>query len=177
MVVWITGLSGAGKTTVCRALFDLVKPRLPELFLVDGDAVRELYGQDLGYNEASRVIQITRLRKLAKFVADQGQVVMVAALYSNPDLLAENRRVLPGYIEVYLRTPFELLQSRDQKGLYSGALAGRVTDVVGVDIPWHAPVAPDIELDGGAGQSPAALAIALARRIPRLAAALPEGAL
>lgn len=177
MVVWITGLSGAGKTTVSRALFDLVRPRLPELFLVDGDAVRELFGQDLDYSESSRVIQITRLRKLAKFVADQGQLVVVAALYCHPDLMAENRRILPGYVEVYLRTPFELLQSRDSKGLYSGALAGRVTDVVGVDIPWHAPASPDIELDGGLGKAPAALAIELARRIPRLAAALPEGLL
>jgi adenylylsulfate kinase-like enzyme len=174
VVIWITGLSGAGKTTLSHAVRDLVKPRLPELVLVDGDAVRELFGQDLDYSEPSRVIQITRLRKLARFVADQGQVVIVAALYCHPDLLAENRRQLPGYVEVYLRTPFELLQTRDQKGLYSGALAGRVANVVGVDIPWHAPASPDFELDGGIGLPPALLAAELARRIPRLKAALPE---
>lgn len=176
MVIWITGLSGSGKTTLSTALHQLIKPRAPELFLLDGDAVRELYGHDLDFSEPSRITQITRLRSLAKFVAAQGQIVVVAALYSHPELLAENRRTLEDYFEVYLQAPLELLQARDSKGLYAGSLAGRIPNVVGVDIPWHEPMNPDCVLSAASGLSPVEMALELAQRIPRLRAALRGGA-
>ena len=175
MVIWITGLSGAGKTTISRALSALVKQRVPELFLIDGDAVRDLFGKDLDYTEASRVQQIARLRRLAAFVAAQGQLVVVAALYGHPDLLAENRRTLPGYFEVYVRTSMDVLRARDSKGLYAGAAAGRIPHVVGADIPWHEPQHADLVLDGSSGATPDELARQLALRVPRLRDALPGG--
>lgn len=162
-VIWITGLSGAGKTTVSLALREVLEPRCPELVLLDGDVVRELFGNDLDYNEASRVKQIGRLRTLAKFLAEQGQVVIVAALYSHPDLLAQNRRELPGYFEVYLKTPFEVLRSRDSKGLYADAASGLTSNVVGVDIPWREPIAPDAVLDGGGSLTPRDMALKVIR--------------
>ena len=87
MVIWITGLSGAGKTTLIQAVAGQVKRNLPELVLLDGDAIRQLFGNDLDYREDSRVIQIKRIQRMAKFLSDQGVVVMVAALYAHPDLL------------------------------------------------------------------------------------------
>ncbi|CAN0314513.1 unnamed protein product [Phaeothamnion confervicola] len=176
MVIWITGMSGAGKTTISQALSDLVKPRISELILIDGDAVRELYGNDLDYAEASRSKHISRVRSLAKFLETQGQVVVVAALYSHPDLLTENRRILAEYFEVYLQAPLDLLRARDSKGLYAGALSGRIPNVVGVDIPWHAPLNPDLVLDCSNAQSPREMALKIAHRVPRLRAALSEGA-
>lgn len=172
MVVWITGLSGAGKTTLSRALRDLVKPRLPALALVDGDTVRAMFA-DLGYTEPERVVQIQRLQQLAKFLSDQDVVAIVAALYASPELLGWNRQNLPGYFEVYIEAPMALLRERDSKGLYAGADGG-TENVVGVDIPWHAPTSPDMVIDATATTGESALRIAKA--VPRLAAALDSAA-
>ena len=171
-VIWLTGMSGAGKTTVCHAIIDLLKPKLPELILLDGDTVRAVFGGDLDHTEPSRHKQITRMRNLAGVLAQQGQVVLVAALYSHPDLLADNRRMLPNYFETYLKAPMHQLRARDSKGLYAGAEAGSVPNVVGVDIPWHEPAAPDLVLATDTGLTPAQMALAVAQQVPRLRAAL-----
>ena len=173
MVIWVTGLSAAGKTTLCCALQELVKPRVPEFVNIDGDVVRAAFGGDLGYGEAERVIQIRRIQGLARVLALQGLVVAVGALYARPDLLAWNRENLPGYFEVYLEAPMELLLARDPKGLYAKSEAGEMTDVVGVDIPWHVPESPDMVIDAGRQEPPAIMAERVARAVPRLARALP----
>ncbi|MDP7235075.1 MAG: adenylyl-sulfate kinase [Alphaproteobacteria bacterium] len=172
MVIWITGLSGAGKTMISEALCALVKPRLPELVLVDGDVVRDLFGGSLGYEEADRVIQIGRLQRLACFLNQQGQLPVVAALYSHPDLLAWNREHLPGYFEVLIDAPIQLVASRDPKGLYRKAAAVEQPKVVGLDIPWHRPTAPDLVIDPDDGATPEQAAGRIARAVPRLAGAL-----
>ena len=177
MVIWLTGLSGSGKTTICREIWAMAKPQMPELVILDGDAIRELYGSDLDYSEPSRHRQIGRLRTLAKFLASQGQTVLVAALYSHPDLLAENRRILPGYFEVYVQASLELVAGRDSKGLYAGAAAGRIKDVVGVDIPWRAPDRADLVLDADAGHSPKEMALATLRCIDRFQSIVRENSL
>lgn len=168
-VIWVTGMSGAGKTTLAQAMLATLKPRCPELVLLDGDTIRAVFGGDLDHTEPSRHKQITRIRRLAGVLAQQGQVVIVAALYSHPALLAENRRMLPGYFEVYLRASMETLRRRDSKGLYAGAAAGEVRDVVGVDIPWHEPSNPDLVVDVDSDRDPAQLAADLIARVPRLA--------
>ena len=168
-VIWITGLSGSGKTTLAHALSLRLKPRLPQLVLLDGDTVRAIFG-GLDYTEPSRHVQITRIRKLAGVLAMQGQIVIVAALYSHPQLLADNRSSLPGYFEVYLRASMGLLKQRDSKGLYAGAEAGDVPNVVGVDIPWHEPTAADLVIDADDGLTPDAMADRLLQHVPALAA-------
>lgn len=174
MVIWITGLSGAGKTTLCDALVRLLKPRLPELVVVDGDAVRALFGHDLDFTEQSRMRQIQRIQALASELSRQGLVVLVAALYANPDLLAWNRANFDGYFEVYLNAPLDLVRSRDPKALYAKAARGEVKDMVGLDIPWHAPRAADLVLDAAVPVDTLARRVATA--VPRLARALPEAA-
>lgn len=173
MVIWITGLSGAGKTTLSDALAALVKPRLPEFVQVDGDIVREMFGQGLDYSEASRVVQIKRLQALAGYLSRQKLVVAVAALYAHPDLLAWNRAHFPEYFEVYIDAPLETVRARDAKGLYAKAARGEMKNVVGIDIPWHAPEHADLVIDARAGETPEAAALRIARAVPRLAAALP----
>lgn len=172
MVIWVTGMSGAGKTTLCTALRDLLKPRLPELMLLDGDVVRETLSTGLGYAEADRKIQIGRMQKLARMLSDQGLVVLVAALYCHPDLLAWNRENIKDYFEVYLRAPMDLLKRRDSKGLYAAAAAGKTRDVVGVDIAWNEPARADLIIDADSAPDPQALARRVAGTIPRLARAL-----
>jgi adenylylsulfate kinase len=169
VVIWVTGLSGSGKTTLCRAIWDALKPRLPQLVMLDGDAVRAMCGNDLGYTEQDRIAQITRVQRLARMLADQELVVLVSALYANPVLLAWNRRHLPEYFEVYLRASRDLLSRRDPKGLYAQNRAGVVHDVVGVDIPWTPPIASDLLIDADNAPAPAVLAQRVLAAIPRCA--------
>jgi adenylylsulfate kinase-like enzyme len=144
MVVWLTGLSGAGKTTVAERLIEIVKPILPSLVLIDGDAIRELFGANLGFDEGSRKVQIGRIQRIALFLNRQNIPIIVSALYATPELLEWNRKNLSGYFEIYVDTPLAVVQARDTKGFYAKALAGEQVHVVGMDIPWQAPKSPDI---------------------------------
>lgn len=173
MVIWLCGMSAAGKTTLCQAIVRQVKPRLPNLVALDGDVVRESMGNDLGYAESDRKIQIQRLQRMAKALAEQDLVVIVAALYSHPDLLAWNRANLRDYFEVYIDAPLDLLRNRDPKGLYAKAYAGKMPDVVGIDIPWHPPLNPDLVIDATEKATPEEQARRIASRVPVLARALP----
>ena len=171
MVVWLTGLSGAGKTTIAEAMVRVVKPRLPELVLVDGDVIRDLFGAGLGFDEDARKQQIGRIQKLSLFLARQNIPVIVAALYSNPELLDWNRINLPGYFEIYVDTPLATVEQRDTKGLYSKARAGQMKHVVGMDVPWHAPESPDMVVRS-TGETPESIATTIIQSVPRLAAVL-----
>ncbi len=173
MVIWVTGLAGAGKTTVCRYLYGQLKPSMLELVMLDGDAVRGAFDHDLGYSEAARVQQVSRVQRIARLLSDQELVVIVALVYAHPDLLAWNREHIAGYFEVLLDAPLELVRRRDPKGLYSRAARGETRDLVGHDIPWHRPASADLVLDVSREPPPESLAEAIARAVPRLAAHWP----
>lgn len=175
MIVWITGISGVGKTTLCEALFRLLKPHLPELVVLDGDIIREIFGQELSYCETDRVKQIKRIQAIARELDRQGLVVIVAALYAHPDLLRWNKENFSGYFEVYLDAPLALVKSRDPKGLYAKTERGDMPHVVGVDIPWHAPTDFDLRIDASHAPAPDELALEVLQAIPQLAGALRVG--
>ena len=159
MVLWITGLSASGKTTVGRAFLEIVKnSSVPKVFL-DGDSVREMFGGDLGYDEKSRIKHIQRVQRLTKFLTDQGIDVVVAALYSNRELLAENRKLFDRYFEVYLKADINFLKLRENKFLYTKSQSGEITDVVGVDIKWQVPNSPDLIIDTNTLRPPARIAL------------------
>ncbi len=171
MVVWLAGLSGAGKTTIAEAIVSVIKPALPGLVLIDGDVIRELFGAGLGFEEDARKEQIGRIQRLALFLARQNVPVIVAALYANPDLLQWNRANLPGYFEVYVDTPLATVEARDTKGLYSKARRGDLLHIVGLDIPWHAPRNPDMVVHS-VGTTPESIALKIIEAVPQLGAAL-----
>lgn len=150
MVIWLTGLSGSGKSTIADLLILELKRIIPNVFLIDGDVVRELFGASLGFDEDSRKLQIGRIQKLAQFIVRQDFFVIVSALYSHPELMKWNRDNLPGYFEVYIDTPLQSVIARDTKGLYAQALSGKLKNVVGIDIPWHEPSCPNmvVKTDG-----------------------------
>lgn len=166
--MWVLGLSGSGKTTLCRALRDALVPHVPELVVLDGDAVREAFGNDLGFAEADRVVQIGRLQGLARLLAGQGMKVIVAAVYARPDLLTWNRAHLPGYFEIYLRASSAALRARDSKGIYVRASRGELLNVVGVDIPWNCPTHPDLVIDTDDLEEPRRMAAKVIAAAPRL---------
>ena len=164
-VIWLTGLSGAGKSTIAEALVGRLKPARPDTVLIDGDTVRVLFGGDLGYDEAARHQQIGRIQRLAHWLGRQDLCVVVAALYAHPDLLAWNRAHLPGYFEIYVDAPLDLLRARDGKGLYAGAASGKIRHVVGMDIPWHAPKHPDMVIDAQRMEPPTDTAARILARL------------
>lgn len=147
MIIWITGVSGAGKTTIAEALTSKYKRYLPNLINIDGDAVRELYGNDLDYSERSRVLQIKRIQKICMFLSKQKLIVIASALYASAELLKWNRENFVDYLEVYLKAPLELVKKRDPKNLYKKYYAGIEKNIVGLDIPWHEPKESDIEIN------------------------------
>ena len=169
MVIWITGLSGAGKSTLCRELSRRLKPVAPQLVVLDGDEVREAFGDGLGFTEPDRHVQIRRVQRLARLLSSQGLLVLVAVVYANDELLAWNRTHIPGYVEIYLRASLELLARRDSKGLYGRAARGDTRDVVGLDIPWHAPAAPDLVLDADSAETSEVFADRVIATVPALA--------
>lgn len=159
MVLWITGLSASGKTTVAEAFLEISKDSGVQKVLLDGDSVRELFGGDLGYDENSRIKHIQRVQRLAKFLTDQGIDVVVAALYSNREILAENRKLFDKYFEIYLKADIEFLKLRENKSLYTKSQNNEIHDVVGVDIQWQEPMTPDLIIDTNILKQPNALAL------------------
>jgi adenylylsulfate kinase-like enzyme len=144
MVIWLTGLSGSGKTTIGKILYRELKPKLSNLVFVDGDTIRDIFLNDLGFDLSSRVTQISRVQNLVRFLEGQGLNVIVSALYSNPLLLRTNREIFSQYFEVYVETPMNVLEARDTKNLYRRSRDGLINNVVGIDIEWTPPQNPDL---------------------------------
>jgi adenylylsulfate kinase-like enzyme len=170
MVIWLTGLSGAGKTTIANEVVRLIKPSLSCLVQIDGDVIRELFGAGLGFNIEARTIQIERIQRLALFLSRQDIPLIVSALYSNHELMRWNRTFLPNYYEVYVDTPLATVEERDTKGIYSKARAGSFPNVVGLDIPWEAPQNPDLTVNT-VGTTPAEVASQIIEALPKFRSA------
>jgi adenylyl-sulfate kinase len=147
MVVWFTGLSGAGKSTLAMEIARQLKKSQSNVVLLDGDQIREVFGNDLGFDEGSRKKQIQRIQRVASLLDSQGMFVLVSALYSNPEILNWNRSHFKEYFEVFMRADIESLRRRDAKDLYGSCLEGRRTHVVGVDIPFESPKNPDLVIE------------------------------
>ena len=144
MVIWITGLSASGKTTLSKALEKKIRQNTSGIVLLDGDSVRQFYGDDLGYEESYRFTQIKRIQNLAVLHEKQSLIVIVAALYAHPDLLEYNRKTFQEYFEIYLKGTIESLKKREFKDLYKKALNKEILNVVGIDILWHEPENADL---------------------------------
>jgi cytidine diphosphoramidate kinase len=149
MVLWMIGLSGSGKTTLSQLVYDQLKPTTPNLVRLDGDVIRDLFGNDTDHTLAGRRKNAERLSHLSKFLADQNIHVVAAVLSIFPEWQRWNRENIPGYAEVYLKVPLETLCRRDNKNLYAPALRGEIPNVVGVDIPFPEPSAADLTIDNG----------------------------
>jgi bifunctional enzyme CysN/CysC len=148
-VVWLTGLSGSGKSTIAN----LVEKKLLALghhtYLLDGDNVRHGLNKDLGFTEADRVENIRRVAEVARLMADAGLIVLTAFISPFRAERDMARRLLDEgeFVEVHVDTPLEVAESRDVKGLYRKARRGELKNFTGVDSPYEAPEAPELRVD------------------------------
>ena len=148
-VLWFTGLSGAGKSTIAN----LVERRLHRMnrhtFLLDGDNVRHGLNKDLGFTAADRIENIRRVGEVARLMADAGLIVITAFISPFRAERAMVREMLPEeeFIEVFIDTPIEEAERRDVKGLYRKARSGELKNFTGVDSPYEAPLNPEIRID------------------------------
>jgi adenylylsulfate kinase len=146
-VFWVTGLSGAGKTTVGRELWSRLRSAGRQVFFLDGDALRAVIAEDLGHTADNRRRSAMRNARLCQLLSEQGADVICATISLFHGVQRWNRENIPGYREIYLRVPIDELRRRDSKGIYAGAQCGDTCNVVGIDVPAETPEAPDLVLD------------------------------
>jgi adenylyl-sulfate kinase len=148
-LLWFTGLSGSGKTTVAG----LVEQRLAGLglhtYLLDGDNVRHGLCRDLGFSAEDRVENIRRVGEVGRLMTDAGLIVLSAFISPFRSDRALVRQLMPEgeFIEVFMDTPLQECERRDPKGLYKKARAGEIRNFTGLDSPYERPVSPDVRLD------------------------------
>jgi adenylylsulfate kinase len=153
MVVWIIGLSGAGKSTLANEVVSLVRIRQKTVVLLDGDMVREAFGNDIGHSMTDRLRNAERICQIGKLLDDQGVNVVCAILSLFPETREWNRRHLKSYREVFIDTPMTDLKARDSKGIYKRFEAGETRDVAGLDLAFPQPDKADLIIDNAGSRS------------------------
>jgi len=148
-VLWFTGLSGAGKSTIANLVEKKLAARGRHTFLLDGDNVRHGLNRDLGFTEADRIENIRRVGEVARLMADAGLIVLTAFISPFRAERHMVRRMIPEgeFFEIYVDTPLAEAEKRDAKGLYAKARAGELKNFTGIDSPYEPPEAPEIRID------------------------------
>ena len=151
-VLWFTGLSGAGKSTIANEVEKRLALMNRHTFLLDGDNVRHGLNKDLGFTEADRIENIRRVGEVAKLMADAGLIVLTAFISPFRAEREMVRAMLPEgeFIEIFVDTPLEVAEARDVKGLYKKARAGSLKNFTGIDSPYEEPLSPEIRIDTSA---------------------------
>jgi len=149
VVVWFTGLSGSGKSTIANALEQRLLARGCHSYLLDGDNVRHGLNRDLGFTAADRVENIRRIAEVAKLLVDSGLIVLTAFIspYRAERDMARQLLEEGEFIEVYVDTPLEVAEARDAKGLYRKARRGELKNFTGIDAPYEAPQSPELRIN------------------------------
>jgi len=150
VVIWITGLSGSGKSTIGNLLLEKWRGTGAQVLLIDGDDVRHLFDHEKGaepYTIEQRHLNAERIFKLCKLADDQSMNVACCALSLFEDIQKRCREEFSEYFEVFIDTPWQHLLERDPKGLYAKAEKGEVINAVGFDIPFDPPKNPDLIIE------------------------------
>jgi bifunctional enzyme CysN/CysC len=149
VVLWFTGLSGSGKSTIANLVEKKLYAAGKHTFLLDGDNVRHGLNKDLGFTEADRIENIRRVGEVAKLMTDAGLIVLTAFISPFRAEREMVRSLLPDgeFCEIFVDTPLEVAESRDVKGLYKKAREGSLKNFTGIDSPYEAPEQPDIRID------------------------------
>lgn len=148
-VLWLTGLSGAGKTTIANRVEQQLRRMGRHTFLLDGDNVRHGLNSDLGFAAADRVENIRRVGEVARLMTDAGLIVIAAFISPfRADRAMVRRMMAEGeFFEIYVDTPLADAEERDVKGLYKKARSGELKNFTGIDSPYEPPNAPELRVD------------------------------
>ena len=146
-VVWLTGLSGSGKTTIGASLQIQLQELGLRAELLDGDEVRRQLSPDLGFTKADRETHARRVVYLSKLLAKNGIITLVSLIAPYRSFREYARREIVDYVEVYVKTPLETCIKRDPKGLYKKALKGEITDMTGLQDPYEEPANPELVIE------------------------------
>lgn len=146
-VFWLTGLSGAGKTTLGIELANQLRRRNYPVVLLDGDIMREVFG-DIGHDKESRLAASLKYSRLCKILVEQDICVICSTISMFHKTQHWNRQHIENYIEVFIDVPMDELMKRDSKEIYSRAQAGELKNIVGIDIMPELPLKPDITIQG-----------------------------
>ena len=144
--IWLTGLPGAGKSTLARLLEDRLRAAARHVCVLDGDELRRGLNRDLGFSESDRAESVRRAAALARLKFDAGLVVIVAMISPHRGARAHARSLFPSgaFVEVFVDTPLEECERRDPKGLYACARSGLLADLTGIDSLYEPPEAPEL---------------------------------
>jgi adenylylsulfate kinase len=146
-VIWLTGLSGAGKSTIADVLVPRLRALGKKVELLDGDVVRTHLSKGLGFSREDRDINVLRIAWVAHTLSKHGVFVVVAAISPYRAAREEARRMIGDFVEVHVAPPLEECVKRDVKGLYARALAGEIPNFTGVSDPYEPPENPELVLD------------------------------
>lgn len=147
MVIWITGISASGKSTLGKYFFKKFKKQKKNTVFFDGDEFRKIFHDDIKYTLRDRDVNAIRLTSLVKYVSDQKTNLIVSANITSQRFRDWCRKNVKNYFEIFIDTPIEVLRKRDYKKLYKNAFSGKIKNVVGVDIKFIKPKKPDLIID------------------------------
>jgi adenylylsulfate kinase len=145
VTIWFTGLSGAGKTTITKALAEKLKADGYALEILDGDIVRENLTKGLGFSKADRDENIRRIGFVSHLLTRNGVIVLVSAISPYREIREQVRKKIGDFVEVFVNAPLSVCEKRDVKGLYQRARAGEIKQFTGIDDPYEPPLNPEVE--------------------------------
>lgn len=146
-VIWLTGISGAGKTTLGQLVQDALHKRHGAVEFIDGDSVRDFFENDLGYSRAERILNVKRIAFAAMLVARHGTHVVVANIAPYYEVRDFIRKHIRDYIQVYVKASPEKVMERDVKGHYARLASGATSNIIGFDDMYDIPRHPDVIVD------------------------------
>jgi adenylylsulfate kinase len=145
VTIWLTGLSGAGKSTISQALEKELKSFDLKVEVLDGDIVRQNLTKGLGFSKEDRDENIRRVGFVAHLLTRNEVIVLVSAISPYQEIRDEVRNKIGNFVEVYVNAPLEICEQRDVKGLYKRARAGEIKNFTGIDDPYEPPLSPEVE--------------------------------
>lgn len=146
MVIWITGLSGSGKTTIAKKIYNLIKKSYNNCCLLDGDIIREALNYSWGYTLPERLKGAKQVQGLSRMLDNEGMIVVCATMSLFKEIHENNRLYFDSYLEIFLDVDMEVLIKRDKKLLYSRAIKGLERNVVGINLSYEEPQNPHLYL-------------------------------
>ena len=143
-IFWLTGLAGAGKTSIGKLLFKKIKKEEPNTIFLDGDELRSIFNIKNSFSMENRLSLSYSYSKFCNFLANQNLNVVIATISMFQEVRSWNRENIDNYNEIYIKVPMNILLKRDQKKLYSSAVKGKINNVIGIDIKVDEPKCPDL---------------------------------